>query len=146
MTTSPLDLGAVRVGEALPPAVHFPTPAQLVRYAAAARDWSAIHYDADHARRRGFPGVIVHGLLKAAFLAELATDWAGPAAWVRRFAVRYRGIDLPNDPLVCRGTVTSVEPVREETRIGLELWTEKRSGEVTTVGEALVVVPGAGAA
>jgi len=144
MTVAALDVDTVRVGDALPPAVHFPTPGQLVRYSGAARDWSDIHFDPDHARKRGFPGVIVQGLLKAAFLGELVTDWAGSRSWVRRFATRYRGIDLPGDPLVCRGTVTSVERVLEECWIEIELWTENRNGGVTTTGEALVVVPGAG--
>src|SRR5689334_4679410 len=92
----------VSPGDELPTAVHFPTTAQLVRYAGAAQDFSGIHYDERYARERGFPSVIVHGFLKAAFLAELAVQWGGPGSWFRRFAVRYRGTDLVGRAIVCR--------------------------------------------
>lgn len=41
--------------------------ADLVRYAAATRDWNPIHWDHDAAVAAGLPGVVVHGLLQAAW-------------------------------------------------------------------------------
>ena len=86
-----------------------------------------IHFDVDYARRRGFDGVIVHGLLKAAFLAELGQDWAGEGAWYRSFGARYTGTDLVGAPIVCRGRVASLDPTGGQ--IGLELWTENVEGQ-----------------
>jgi acyl dehydratase len=44
----------------------------LMRYAAASEDWNPIHFDHDAARAAGLGGVIVHGLLMAAWMGRLA--------------------------------------------------------------------------
>jgi len=44
----------------------------LMRYAAASEDWNPIHLDHDAARAAGLGGVIVHGLLMAAWMGRLA--------------------------------------------------------------------------
>jgi acyl dehydratase len=41
--------------------------ADLVRYAAATRDWNPIHWDHDAAVAAGLPGVVSHGLLQASW-------------------------------------------------------------------------------
>jgi acyl dehydratase len=48
--------------------------ADLVRYAAASRDWNPIHWDHQAARKAGLPGVVVHGLLQAAWLTSGAAN------------------------------------------------------------------------
>jgi len=66
-----------KLGEEIPELVKHPTTRQLVQYAGAQGDFYEIHYDQDFARSVGLPGVILHGLLKAAFLGQLVTDWHG---------------------------------------------------------------------
>jgi acyl dehydratase len=52
----------------------------LVRYAAATRDWNPIHWDHAAAVATGLPGVVVHGLLQASWLlAAAAALGPGPA-------------------------------------------------------------------
>jgi acyl dehydratase len=46
----------------------------LVRYAAATRDWNPIHWDHDSARSAGLDGVVAHGLLQAAWALDIASD------------------------------------------------------------------------
>jgi acyl dehydratase len=55
--------------------------ADLVRYAAATRDWNPIHWDHDAAVAAGLPGVVSHGLLQA--------------SWAFAHASRLRQGDLP---------------------------------------------------
>jgi acyl dehydratase len=128
----------VAVGDELPSLVRTPGTEQLVRYAAAANDFAKIHYDADHARARGFEGVIVHGLLKAAYLGQVVTNWAGNSGRVRDFQVEYRKVDRPGDPITCRGRVMRV--VRDDgvLAVHVELWTENSVGDKTTRGSAVV--------
>ena len=128
MTTPP------QVGTALPELVKHPTTRQLVQYAGASGDFYEIHYDQDYARSTGLPGVILHGLLKAGFLAQLVTSWAGVQARLKRFDVSYRGLDQPGRPCRCRGVVKSVEG----GTIELEIWTEDPEGNRTTLGNATV--------
>jgi len=123
-----------KVGQELPELVKHPTSRQLVQYAGAQGDFYEIHYDQDYARSVGLPGVILHGLLKAAFLGQLVTDWIGDEATLKSFEVSYRGIDVPAQPYRCRGMLTRIDGKYLE----LEVWGEDESGKRTTVGTAAV--------
>lgn len=131
-----LSLSELRAGDRLMQRVHVPTPTQLVRYAGAAQDFSPIHFDAEYARERGFPTVIVHGFLKASFLAELAVEWGGKGSWLRRFGAKYRGIDVVGAPIVCDGQVESIE--LEARRVTLALWTTSAEGKTTTTATGVL--------
>jgi acyl dehydratase len=124
----------VHAGQEIPELVKHPTTRQLVQYAGAQGDFYEIHYDQAYAKSVGLPGVILHGLLKAAFLGQLVTDWLGDDGTLETFEVSYRGIDQPGRPYRCRGTVTRVDGKRAE----LEVWGEDESGKRTTVGTATV--------
>jgi hydroxyacyl-ACP dehydratase HTD2-like protein with hotdog domain len=124
----------VRVGQELPELVKHPTTRQLVQYAGAQGDFYEIHYDQAYAKSVGLPGVILHGLLKAAFLGQLVTDWLGDQGELKTFEVSYRGIDQPGHPYRCRGKVMRVDG----RDVDLEVWGEDESGKRTTVGTATV--------
>jgi len=123
-----------QVGDELPALVKHPTTRQLVQYAGAQGDFYEIHYDQDYAHGVGLPGVILHGLLKAAFLGQLITDWLGADGDLRTLEVSYRGVDEPKHPYTCRGRVKSVEGRTAE----VEVWGENEAGERTTLGTAMV--------
>ena len=126
----------VEVGQELPELIKHPTTRQLVKYAGAQGDFYEIHYDQAYAKSVALPGVILHGLLKAAFLGQLITDWLGDQGSLKTFEVSYRGIDMPGHPYTCRGRVTRVEDSEAE----LEVWGEDVSGKRTTVGTATVAL------
>ena len=128
----------VEVGQELPELVKHPTTRQLVQYAGAQGDFYEIHYDQEYARSVALPGVILHGLLKAAFLGQLVTDWLGDDGRLQAFEVSYRGIDMPGHPYRCRGKVVSVK----DGEIELEVWGEDEEGKRTTVGTATVQLTG----
>ena len=127
----------VEVGQELPELIKHPTTRQLVQYAGAQGDFYEIHYDQAYAKSVALPGVILHGLLKAAFLGQLVTDWLGDQGTLKTFEVSYRGVDMPGHPYMCRGRVTRVEDREAE----LEVWGEDESGKRTTVGTATVALP-----
>ena len=126
----------VKVGDELPELVKQPTTRQLVQYAGAQGDFYEIHYDQEYARGVGLPGVILHGLLKAAFLGQLVTDWLGEEGRLKTFEVSYRGLDVPGRPYTCRGKVTRIDGNEAE----LEVWGEDPDGNRTTIGKATVEV------
>ena len=86
----------------------------------------------------GLSGVILHGLLKAAFLGQLVTAWAGRQATLKSFEVSYRGLDFPGRTCICRGAVRSVEGAVVE----VDVWTEDPSGVRTTLGTATLEMNG----
>lgn len=73
--------------------------ADLVRYASATRDWNPVHWDHEAGVAAGFPGVVVHGLLQAAWALRIA---AADATSSRPFAsarFRFRNPLLPGRPV-----------------------------------------------
>jgi acyl dehydratase len=126
----------VEVGQELPELIKHPTTRQLVQYAGAQGDFYEIHYDQAYAKSVALPGVILHGLLKAAFLGQVVTDWLGDRGTLKTLEVSYRGVDMPGHPYRCRGRVSRVDGRDVE----LEVWGEDETGKRTTVGTATVAM------
>lgn len=138
--TVQLMLDGLDVGGCLRPVLRVPTREQLVRYAGAASDFSPIHFDDENARGRGFKQIIVHGLLKAAFLGDMLETWSGPyGGWVQRIKTEYRGVDFPGDPLVCQARVSGKTVDSDRGVVDFDLWIDNPRGETTTRGSATVV-------
>ena len=112
---------------------------QLVLWAAGSGDFYQIHYDppfaTDIAR---LPGIIVHGALKHGFLGQLVSDWVGDPRAVKRVGCAYRGMDYPDQDIVCKGVVTAKKREGGENLVELEIWTENPEGQKTTPGTAVV--------
>jgi acyl dehydratase len=134
----------VQVGAELPGLTANPTTESLVRYAAAADDYSRLHYDDAYAHMRGFTGVIVHGLFKAACSARQLGDWGGPQSWVKRMVTQYKSMDYPYHDMSCFGKVAGKYVRDGKAYAELEIWTQNDQGKITTSGAALVQLPARG--
>ena len=77
------------------------------RYAGASGDFNPIHIDNDFATMVGLPRNILHGLYSMAQVARAQTEAAGgdPRA-LKRLAVQFRGMGVPEQEIVVTGTVT----------------------------------------
>ena len=131
----------VAVDMEIPPLVKRTTRRQLVQWAGASGDFYEIHYDKDYAIASGLPDVILHGRLKAAYLGQMLTDWIGVEGTLKKFDVRYRGMDVPDQDLTCKGKVTKKYVQDNEHLVELDIWTENARGERTVTGTALVSLP-----
>lgn len=65
----------------------------LVRYAAATRDFNPLHWDHDVAVAAGLPGAVVHGLLMYAWITQAAAEASGRP--IVSAKVRFRAALLP---------------------------------------------------
>jgi acyl dehydratase len=135
----------VEPGFEIGPLEKEPTTQQLVKYAGASGDFYQIHYDKDFAIANKLPGVILHGALKNAFLAQLMTDFAGEHGWLSKLSVQYRGMDVPGVKLICRGRVVRKRVENGRHLVDCEIWLENAKGEKTTPGSATVILPSRGA-
>ena len=61
----------------------------LVRYAGASGDFNPIHYRDDIAQSVGLPGVLAHGMLTMGISIQPVIDWAGDAARIVDYGVRF---------------------------------------------------------
>lgn len=131
----------IGVGFSLPVLTKRPTPRQLVMWAGAAGEFSEMHYDIDFAREKGFPGIIVHGMLMAAFLAQLVTGWMGVMGVLNNFKTRNEQFLLVNKKIFCKGMVTKKFRSDNEACIEIELAVEQANGERCVAATAIVVLP-----
>jgi 3-methylfumaryl-CoA hydratase len=106
---------------------HMADEVLLFRYSALTFNGHRIHYDRDYVTKvEGYPGLIFHGPMQAAFLVEFAAKLHRGAA-PKKFA--YRGVQ----PLF-EGSEFSVNA--NDTDAGMELWTANSEGAPTMKGTA----------
>ena len=131
----------VQEGDEIPSLTKNCSTQQLVIWAGASGDFYQIHYDLNFARSTGLENIIVHGALKNAFLGQLLHDWVAPGGQIRTFGCQYRGMDYPNQDLICRGIVTKKYEDAGQHVVELEIWSENPDGQKTTPGSAKVILP-----
>ncbi|MYA38946.1 MAG: hypothetical protein F4194_04970 [Acidimicrobiia bacterium] len=93
-------------GEEIPALPKSASRADLIRYAAATRDWNPIHWDHQSAVEAGLPGVVVHGLACVAWMCQGAARLVPGAAPLRRGRFRFRRPLRPGVPAQVRGSRT----------------------------------------
>jgi acyl dehydratase len=95
-------------GGALPDLKVTPDRYLTVRYAGASGDFNPIHIDEEFAKQVGLPGRILHGLYTMAQVARAQTDAAGGPEKLKRLAVQFRGMGVPEQEITVSGTVREV--------------------------------------
>ena len=93
-------------GDSLPELRVTPDKYLPHRYAGASGDFNPIHIDPEFAKAVGLPQNILHGLYSMAQVARAHTEAAGgdPRA-LRRLAVQFRGMGMPEQEIVVSTTV-----------------------------------------
>jgi acyl dehydratase len=131
----------VNEGDEIPALKKNCSSQQLVLWAAGSGDFYQIHYDKDFAQSTGLKGIIVHGALKNAFLGQLLHDWVGEKGSVKRFGCSYRGMDEPNQDIICKGVITKKRQEADQNVVELDIWTENPEGRKTSPGTGVVTLP-----
>lgn len=101
---------APAVGDPLEPLRKSASRLDLVRYAGASRDWNPIHLDHGSAVAAGQPGVVVHGLLMAAWATQAAAQLVDGPHPLDEARFRFRA---PLRPGVSASVTCSVDRVDE---------------------------------
>ncbi|MDM8000928.1 MAG: MaoC/PaaZ C-terminal domain-containing protein [Dehalococcoidia bacterium] len=131
----------VKEGQEIPTLEKTPTTRTLVQWAGASGDFFELHYDKDFAKSMGYPNVLVHGRLEAAYLTQLLTDWIGEKGVLKKMSVQYRGNAFPGQKLLCKGKVTKKYQKDGENLVELEIFVENPEGQKITPGSAIVALP-----
>jgi len=130
----------LRVDDTLPP-LTLPGISRktLALYAGASADHHPLHIDLDYAREAGMSDVFAHGMLSAAYLGRLLTDWV-PQERLRDFSVRFTGITQLHSIPHCVGRVVGKFEHNGETCVRVALSCANQHGEEKLVGEAVVAL------
>ncbi len=129
----------IREGDELPDLRKQPGVTQLVKYAAGSGDFNPLHHDYSFPQAKALGSIIIHGRFKYASLGELVSNWLGHNGRVRKISCQYRGMDLPDKEITCRGVVTRKWEEKGQKLAELSVWTEDEEGRNTTPGQAVVV-------
>ncbi|MBV1919323.1 MAG: MaoC family dehydratase [Pseudomonadales bacterium] len=111
----------------------------LALYAGASGDHNPIHIDSDFAKKSGMPDVFAHGMLSMAYLGRMLTDWQ-PQARLKKFSNKFSAITQLQDVITCSGKVAEIIESDGEMVARCEIQASKASGELTLIGEAIVVI------
>lgn len=130
----------LQVGDVIPllelPPVNRTT---LALYCGASGDHNPIHVDIDFARKSRMPDVFAHGMLSAAYLGRLLTQWV-PQQQVRSLSIRFTGITHLGHIPSCTGTLTEKFEENGEQRVRLQIRCANQYGEEKLAGEAVVAL------
>lgn len=131
---------ALNVGDALPPLVLPPVNrTTLALFAGASGDHNPIHIDIDVARKAGMPDVFAQGMLSAAWLGRLLTNWA-PQQQLRQVNLRFTGITHLGHQLTCTGRVVEKLEQGGERLVKVEIATTTQYGDRKIIGDALLAL------
>ena len=131
----------INTGDTLPP-LQLPalTRHQLALYCGASGDHNPIHVDIDFAKSAGMPDVFAHGMLSAAWLGRLLTNWV-PQSAIRSLDIRFAAITHVGEQITCTGKVAEVFTDNGQRCARLQLSTANQDGMVKLTAEALVAIP-----
>ncbi len=115
------------VGADIPPLTRTVTREQIAAYAEASGDRNPIHLDEAFAQSVGLGGVIAHGLLDLAFLAQCLTDWLQDPGRLKALSCRFAAMVRPGDAITCGGRITAKDPTTR--RITCTVWAVNQRGE-----------------
>ena len=135
-----VDYARIAVGTELPPLSMPPlSRTTLALYAGASGDHNPVHIDIDVARKAGMPDVFAQGMLCAAYLGRLLTQWVAQER-IRSLDLRFTGITHLYNAVLCSGRVAEKFEQDGEKRLRLEIRTANQYGETKIAAEAVVAL------
>jgi acyl dehydratase len=109
-----------------------------VRYAGASGDFNPIHIDEQFAQQVGLPGKILHGLWTMAQCARAQTEAGGGPASLKRLAVQFRGMGVPEAELT---VATTVRAEGDDGIAHVDIVVTQNGRAIIRNAEADVVIP-----
>ncbi len=139
-TLNAASFDAVSVGDELPALALAPVDrTMLALFAGASGDHNPIHIDTDVARKAGMPDVFAQGMLSAAWLGRLLTNWA-PQHQLRQLNLRFTGITHLGHQITCTGRVVEKFERAGERLVKVEIATTTQYGDKKIIGDALIAL------
>jgi acyl dehydratase len=131
---------SIELGSLLPPlAAPAVSRTMLALYAGGSGDHVPLHIDTDFARKAGMPDVFGHGMLIAAWLGRMLTDWVSQDR-IRKLDLRFVGITHLYNQIGCTGRVVEKLEQDGERLVRVAIVATNQYGDNKVVGEALIAL------
>jgi acyl dehydratase len=124
----------LQAGGEIPEVRVTPDKYLTARYAGASGDFNPIHIDEEFARAVGLPGRILHGLWTMAQVARAQTEAAGGPEHLKRLSVQFRGMGVPEQEIVVKGTVRELS----DGRLTIDTVAEQAGKQIVRNAEAVL--------
>jgi len=132
----------VAVGMEIPSMEKWVTMTTIAKWAGATGDVGTPHLDHEFAQTvYGLPGVVAHGPLNGAYLAQLITNWMGGWGVFKKHSTRYRGSVRPKNIITFHGKVVRKWVEQGEKMVECETWAENQHGARTATGVSVISLP-----
>ena len=136
-----IDYDTLCVGSRLPSLVSPPlSRLTLALYCGASGDHNPIHVDTDFAKSAGFQDVFAHGMLSAAWLGRLMTNWV-PQEAIQSLDIRFVAITHVGETITCCGEIARKFEHAGQRYATLALRAVNQDGALKVTGESLVTWP-----
>jgi hypothetical protein len=131
----------VNEGDAIRPAMEWTDQMNLVRWSVVSENNDKNHYAIfrTHIRKKSQPSMT--GQFMMALVDKALTDWAGPAAWVKKLSTQYRSWEFFHDVKTITGTVTAKRTEGSLNLVDIQVQLARGDGTVTVKGNATVALP-----
>jgi acyl dehydratase len=126
----------LEVGSEIPEVSVTPDKYLTARYAGASGDFNPIHIDEEFAKAVGLPGRILHGLWTMAQVARAQTEAAGGPEHLKRLSVQFRGMGVPEQEVVVKGTVRE----RHDGRVIVDTVAEQAGKQIVRNAQAEIQI------
>ncbi|MBT2440049.1 MaoC family dehydratase [Streptomyces sp. ISL-36] len=107
----------MNAGDELPPLEIPITRTLIVAGAVASRDYQDVHHDAELAKEKGSQDIFMNILTTNGLVGRYITDHFGPAAVLRKVAIRLGAPNYPGDTMTLTGTVTDIDGDTARVRV-----------------------------
>lgn len=131
---------SAQVGDLIPPLTK---PAmnrvQMSKFAAACKDFNALHLDDEAAKASGFGSTFAQGNLVLGHIEEALCRYASNAHFVSLNGTFHRLV-WPGDLLTAKALISKRHQQGEENRLEFEVWVENQNHEIVVKGKAVCLV------
>tara|TARA_B100000579_G_C22705324_1_gene791797 strand:- start:474 stop:890 length:417 start_codon:yes stop_codon:yes gene_type:complete len=125
----------VELGDELPTETPDVSMEQVTRFCHSAKHLFERFTDHDAARKEGFPGAIVPGIMSQGLLAAMIHKWA-PGCVIKSIDTVFRGSLIVDSTITMTGAVTDTDD--DDRTVELDLTISAEDGRTGVIGTAMV--------
>jgi acyl dehydratase len=136
-----LNWADVKEGDELTSVTMEITMRRLMIDVAGTRDLYPIHHDREFAKRNGARDIFVNTMFYEGLFGRIATDWAGPEAFLRKLRFAMKSPNCLGDTITSRGWVTRKYEENGEKLLDLEIHLDNQLGPSATIANLTIQLP-----